>query len=131
MARAFSLPVRRILLYPLGGFSEIEQEPPTPAREFLVSGAGPLLSLLLAALGFGIVTVFGAGRHSADPDRSAGPGQPLVGILNLLPGLPLDGGRMLRAGVWKADRQAGHRHDRRGLGRAGSRRGAAGRAARR
>ena len=39
VARAFGLPVRRILLYPLGGFSEIEREPPTPGREFLVSAA--------------------------------------------------------------------------------------------
>jgi hypothetical protein len=43
--------VRRILLYPLGGFSEIEREPPTPGREFLVSAAGPALSLALAAAG--------------------------------------------------------------------------------
>ena len=41
VARAFDLPVRRILLYPLGGFSEIEQEPPTPGRELAVSAAGP------------------------------------------------------------------------------------------
>ena len=41
VARAFGLPVRRILLYPLGGFSEIEKEAQTPAREFLVSAAGP------------------------------------------------------------------------------------------
>jgi len=51
VARGFGLPVRRILLYPLGGFSEIEQEPPTPGREFLVSAAGPLLSLVLAGSG--------------------------------------------------------------------------------
>ena len=48
VARAFRLPVRRVLLYPLGGFSEIEQEPPTPSQEFLVSVAGPVLSLVLA-----------------------------------------------------------------------------------
>src|SRR6202451_1583883 len=57
VARAFHLPVRRILLYPLGGYSEIEQEPQTPAREFLVSGAGPLLSLALAGLGYAIVVI--------------------------------------------------------------------------
>ena len=42
VARAFNLSVRRILLYPLGGFSEIEQEPPTPAKEFAVSVVGPV-----------------------------------------------------------------------------------------
>jgi Zn-dependent protease len=58
VARAFGLPVRRILLYPLGGFSEIEREPPTPGREFLVSAAGPFLSLALAAIGFGLDRLF-------------------------------------------------------------------------
>jgi Zn-dependent protease len=101
VARAFGLPVRRILLYPLGGFSEIEREPPTPGREFLVSAAGPFLSLALAAIGFGLDRLF-------HPTGVAGAllGQLvvanlLVGIFNMLPGLPLDGGRMLRAGVWK------------------------------
>src|ERR1700739_3596629 len=50
VARAFRLPVRRILLYPLGGFSEIEQEPPTPGKEFLVSAAGPAMSLPVVVL---------------------------------------------------------------------------------
>jgi Zn-dependent protease len=101
VARAFSLPVRRILLYPLGGFSEIEQEPQTPAREFLVSGAGPLLSLVLAALGYGVIVIFGpAGIPRILIDQLI-LANVLVGIFNLLPGLPLDGGRMLRAGVWK------------------------------
>jgi Zn-dependent protease len=101
VARAFALPVKRILLYPLGGYSEIEQEPQTPAREFLVSGAGPLLSLALAALGFGIIVVLqpaGIPRILIDQLILA---NVLVGVFNLLPGLPLDGGRMLRAGVWK------------------------------
>src|SRR5580704_16729321 len=46
VARAFRLPVRRIVLYPLGGFSVIDPEPPTPGQEFLVSAAGPAMSLL-------------------------------------------------------------------------------------
>jgi Zn-dependent protease len=101
VARAFGLPVRRILLYPLGGFSEIEREPPTPAREFLVSAAGPVLSLALAGGGYGA----GRALHLAGVAHvlltQLVVANLLVGIFNLLPGLPLDGGRMLRAGVWK------------------------------
>jgi Zn-dependent protease len=101
VARAFGLPVRRILLYPLGGFSEIEREPPTPGREFLVSAAGPALSLALAAAGFGLDRLF---HPSGVPGALLSQlvlANLLVGIFNMLPGLPLDGGRMLRAGVWK------------------------------
>jgi Zn-dependent protease len=101
VARGYGLPVRRILLYPLGGFSEIEREPPTPGREFLVSAAGPALSLALAAAGYGLM-------HVVSPDTITGTlvhqlmwANLVVGIFNLLPGLPLDGGRMLRAVIWK------------------------------
>jgi len=101
VARGYGLPVRRILLYPLGGFSEIEREPPTPGREFLVSAAGPALSLVLAAAGYGLM-------HVVPPDTIGGTlvsqlrwANLVVGIFNLLPGLPLDGGRMLRAVIWK------------------------------
>ena len=106
VARAFDLPVRRVLLYPLGGFSEIEKEAPTPAREFLVAAAGPAISLVLAAVGYGLGPVI---------PRGTGPvlvtqlmwANLLVGLFNLLPGLPLDGGRMLRAGIWKVTRRPG------------------------
>jgi Zn-dependent protease/CBS domain-containing protein len=101
VARGYGLPVRRILLYPLGGFSEIEREPPTPGREFAVSAAGPALSLVLAGVGYGLM-------HVVPPDTVAGTlvsqlrwANLVVGIFNLLPGLPLDGGRMLRAVIWK------------------------------
>jgi Zn-dependent protease len=101
VARSYGLPVRRILLYPLGGFSEIDREPPTPGREFLVSAAGPGLSLVLAACGYGLMKVV--------PDDTIGGtlvsqlrwANLVVGLFNLLPGLPLDGGRMLRAVIWK------------------------------
>ena len=108
VARAFGLPVRRILLYPLGGFSEIEREPPTPGREFLVSVAGPLISLALAAGGFGLDHAF---HPTGVPSVLLGQlvlANLLVGAFNLLPGLPLDGGRMLRAGVWKLTGKPGH-----------------------
>ena len=101
VARAFGLPVRRILLYPLGGFSEIGEEPQTPGREFLVSAAGPALSVVLGAVGYGL-------RQVISPDGIAGSlvfelmwANLWVGGFNLLPGLPLDGGRMLRAVIWK------------------------------
>jgi Zn-dependent protease len=101
VARAFGLAVRRILLYPIGGFSEIEQEPQTPAREFAVSVVGPLTSLALAGLGWGLDIAFNLGgipRVLIDQLIFA---NLVVGVFNLLPGLPLDGGRILRAGVWK------------------------------
>ena len=103
VARAFRLPVRRILLYPLGGFSEIETEPPTPGREFLVSAAGPAISLVLAAGGFLLDRSLGLGTHSIARVviQQFWVANLLVGFFNLLPGLPLDGGRILRAGVWK------------------------------
>ena len=101
VARGYGLPVRRILLYPLGGFSEIEREPPTPGREFLVSAAGPAVSLALAACGFGLMHVVPAGTIVGTLVSQLRWANLVVGIFNLLPGLPLDGGRMLRALIWK------------------------------
>lgn len=100
-ALRFGLPVRRIQLQFFGGVSEIEKESDTPGREFVLAFVGPLLSLVLAA-------VFYAGMEGVT--RGTVPGVLLAGLMisnllvavfNLLPGLPLDGGRMLRAVVWK------------------------------
>jgi Zn-dependent protease len=107
VARAFGLPVRRILLYPLGGFSEIEREPPTPGREFLVSAAGPGISLALAGVGYAVDS---ASKPGGVPGVLLGQlvaANLLVGIFNTLPGLPLDGGRMLRAAIWKVTGRPG------------------------
>jgi Zn-dependent protease len=101
VARGFGLPVRRILLYPLGGFSEIEREPPTPGREFLVSAAGPAISLALAAGAYALARAVPGDGVLHVLLLYLGFANLLVGVFNLLPGLPLDGGRMLRAGVWK------------------------------
>ncbi|WP_033303726.1 site-2 protease family protein [Nocardiopsis alkaliphila] len=101
VARWYGLPVRRIVLYVLGGVSEIDREAPTPGREFWIAFAGPLLSLLLAVGAFTLA-------RWADPFTVTGEllfqlwvANLLVGVFNLLPGLPLDGGRLLRAGVWR------------------------------
>jgi Zn-dependent protease/CBS domain-containing protein len=106
VARGYGLPVRRILLYPLGGLSEIEQEPQTPGREFLVSAAGPALSLALAAAGYGLMRVFPTGIAGTLVSQLRWANL-VVGVFNLLPGLPLDGGRMLRAAIWKVTGRPG------------------------
>ena len=106
VARGYGLPVRRILLYPLGGLSEIEQEPQTPGREFLVSAAGPALSLALAAVGYGLMRVFPTGIAGTLVSQLRWANL-VVGVFNLLPGLPLDGGRMLRAAIWKVTGRPG------------------------
>ncbi|GAA1275052.1 hypothetical protein GCM10009677_30570 [Sphaerisporangium rubeum] len=107
VARYFGLPVKRITLYLLGGVSEIEREPETPAREFSVAFAGPLLSLGLAAVGFFASDLFPVGTIPHVLVWQLWISNLIVGVFNMLPGLPLDGGRMLRAGVWKLTRDSG------------------------
>ncbi|WP_381563233.1 site-2 protease family protein [Streptomyces eurythermus] len=97
----FKLPVRRIQLQFFGGVSEIEKEAETPGREFVLAFVGPLLSLVLAG-------VFYLAMKPVEPGTVPGVllaglmiSNLIVAIFNFLPGLPLDGGRMLRAVVWK------------------------------
>jgi Zn-dependent protease/CBS domain-containing protein len=99
-ARAFGLPVRGITLHFLGGYTEIERESPTPGRDIVVSAAGPLVSLLVAGVAYlaylpitqPTARFLLLGLCMANL---------IVGIFNLLPALPLDGGHMLRAAVWR------------------------------
>jgi Zn-dependent protease len=93
-------PVRRVVIFLLGGVSEIERDPVRPRDEFLIAAAGPLVSLLLSAAAFG-------GYQLLASDSALGVlvvllfwSNLVVALFNLLPGLPLDGGRLLRAGVW-------------------------------
>ncbi len=108
VALGFKLPVRRIHLYPLGGFSEIEQEPPTPGQEFLVSAAGPAMSLALAGIGLAVVLLLPIGGIPRVVLDRLVLANFIVGIFNMLPGLPLDGGRVLRAGLWKLTGKASY-----------------------
>lgn len=101
-ARAFRLPVRSVTLHVLGGETAIEREAPTPGREFLIAFAGPLVNLVLAGLGLlthALVPLPDVALLLVDALTFA---NLLVGVFNLLPGLPLDGGRLVRAAVWKA-----------------------------
>jgi Zn-dependent protease len=101
VALRFGLPVRRISLYLLGGVSEIEKEAPSPGREFLIAIAGPVLSLVLGGIGFAVVQALEPGTVVHLLVLQVGGANLLVGVFNLLPGLPLDGGRLVQAGVWK------------------------------
>ena len=109
VALHFRLPVRRITLHVLGGVSEITEEPRTPGQDFLVAAAGPAVSLGIAAAGWGGLQVLPAGSVVAVLVGELTLANLLVGIFNLLPGLPLDGGRLLSALVWRlrGDRLAG------------------------
>jgi Zn-dependent protease len=106
VARGYGLPVRRIVLWPLGGVSEIDREAPTPGREFAIAAAGPALSLVLGGIGWGLYQVANTGIAGA-LIRQLVFANIIVGIFNLLPGLPLDGGRMLRAVIWAITKKPG------------------------
>jgi Zn-dependent protease len=100
MAKHFGLPVRSITLHFLGGVTEIEGEPNTPGREFGVSVVGPLTSIAVGAAFLVLSRVTPDGLLLLAVEGLA-VANLIVGILNLVPGLPLDGGRVLRAAVWK------------------------------
>ena len=99
-ARRFGIRTRVIVLFLFGGVAQIADEPPTPRAEFLVAVAGPLTSLAVAAACFVLSPVFGSSAlgHIVQYLALA---NLLLGIFNLLPGFPLDGGRVLRAALWR------------------------------
>ncbi len=102
VARARGLPVKSIVLFIFGGVSNIEQEPQTPGVEFAMAFVGPLVSLLIGAVCYGLLFLV-RGTHSLiEPILwYLAVANILLGIFNLIPGFPLDGGRVLRSIVWK------------------------------
>lgn len=101
---AFGTPVRRVVIFLLGGLSEIEREPERPAEEYLVAIAGPLISLLVAGVGAGLLPLAESGSVFRVLLLLLVWSNLAVAIFNLLPGLPLDGGRLLRAWVWQVSK---------------------------
>jgi len=100
VALRFGVPVRAITLFIFGGVAQIAAEPPSAQAEFLIAIAGPIVSLVLGVLFYGL-------------ERVATGSEPLFGLakylsfinialvlFNLVPGYPLDGGRVLRAIIW-------------------------------
>ena len=103
VARRFGLNMRGITLFLFGGVSEMSDEPASPKAEFFLAVAGPVSSVVLAAVLLGLSYLL----------AGAGPMTPVTGVLNylgylnfilagfnLIPAFPLDGGRVLRAVLW-------------------------------
>jgi len=103
VARRFNLPIRSITLFVFGGVSEMTDEPQSAKAEFLMAVAGPLSSGFLAAV---FLLVAYAGRRAGWPAevntviRWIGYINAVLAIFNLVPGFPLDGGRVLRSILW-------------------------------
>ncbi len=110
MARRFGLHIRGITLFIFGGVAEMADEPPSPRAEFLVAIAGPLASVGIAGGCFGLAVV---GAAAGWPLAVEGVVAYLARlnlalvIFNLVPAFPLDGGRMLRAALWRWRRDLG------------------------
>ena len=101
VAQAKGLPVRSITLFVFGGVAQIGREPDRPLTEFQIALAGPIASVLLA-FGFGVVAGL-AGEQSLHLAALAGWLAAInlyIAVFNLVPGFPLDGGRIFRAVVW-------------------------------
>lgn len=118
VANRRGIPVPRITLFVFGGVSELEREPDTPATELLIAVAGPAMSAFLGFafswLGAALAGPGFADEFLQDPEGAMaglGPGATLflwlgpinfmLALFNLIPGFPLDGGRVLRAVLWR------------------------------
>ncbi len=102
VARRRGLPVKNITLFIFGGVSNIEQEPKSPGIEFQMAVVGPLTSLLIGIVCFLLQLPL---RGTNSPLEGVlfylAVTNLLLGVFNLIPGFPLDGGRVLRSIVWK------------------------------
>lgn len=106
VALKYRIPIGQITLFIFGGVAQMRKEPPSPRAEFLIAIAGPIVSLVIAAICLGLVAM--AEAWSTGPDFRGlialgavlGVVNTNLGLFNLLPGFPLDGGRVLRAGLW-------------------------------
>src|SRR5712692_2477315 len=102
VAQASGLTVRNITLFVFGGVAHIEEDMKRPGVEFQVAIAGPIASFLLAGVAFLLaLPLRGSGASAEAILDYLAVANFLVGAFNLLPGFPLDGGRVLRSIIWK------------------------------
>lgn len=113
VARRFHMSVSSITLFLLGGVASLTKEPPSAKAEFFMAIAGPATSLVVGGIGIGVATAVTNSLNSVPSLQPVeaiagylGEVNILVAIFNLIPGFPLDGGRVLRSLIW------GLRHDR-------------------
>ncbi len=104
VSRRFNMPMKGITLFIFGGVAEMGEEPPTPKAEFLMAIAGPLSSIFLGLVLYGVAAAAQTGNW---PIAVSGTVSYLSYInlilagFNLIPAFPLDGGRVLRSALWK------------------------------
>ncbi|MFK8023059.1 MAG: site-2 protease family protein [Ilumatobacter sp.] len=95
VARRYGVDTQSIDLWALGGVARLDREPPTPRADGFIAVAGPLVSLVIG------VVVFGAGLLTTSAVVAwIGFVNLILAVFNMLPGAPLDGGRVLRAVRW-------------------------------
>ncbi|WP_040494261.1 site-2 protease family protein [Ilumatobacter nonamiensis] len=95
VARRYGVETESIDLWALGGVARLDREPPTPRADGLIAGAGPIVSLVI-----GVVTFGSAYLLTSNVLAWIGIVNLFLAVFNMLPGAPLDGGRVLRAVRW-------------------------------
>jgi Zn-dependent protease/CBS domain-containing protein len=100
VARGLGLRVDNITLFIFGGVSNITREPSSARDEFLISVVGPLVSLVLAGLFWALGLLLPSGSTASALVGYLASTNLLLGLFNIVPGFPLDGGRVLRSIVW-------------------------------
>jgi len=103
MARAEGIEIEEIILHPFGGLARLKTQPQNPRAEFRIAFAGPASSFLFALLAFIAAKIAAIGSYEATVVVFflIGSGNLLLALFNLFPGYPLDGGRVLRALLWR------------------------------
>lgn len=103
VARATGGDVEKITLFIFGGVAQMDEEPSSAGREFLMAAAGPGMSFLISAMsfvGYSVALALGSAWWVWAPLQYLAGINLLVAVFNLLPGFPLDGGRVLRSILW-------------------------------